>query len=75
MNDVTHLGLYDIPMLANIPNLVYLAPTTKEEYLAMLDWSLEPNEHPVVIRMPGGALVSDGKAVTKDFGRLNTYEV
>lgn len=75
MNDVTHLGLYDIPMLANIPNLVYLAPTTKEEYLAMLDWSIEQNEHPVVIRMPGGALVSDGKAVTKDFGRLNTYEV
>ena len=75
MNDVTHLGLYDIPMLANIPNLVYLAPTTKEEYLAMLDWSIEQNEHPVVIRMPGGALVSDGKSVTKDFGRLNTYEV
>ena len=64
MNDVTHLGLYDIPMLANIPNLVYLAPTTKEEYLAMLDWSIEQNEHPVAIRMPGGALVSDGKAVT-----------
>ena len=40
MNDVTHLGLYDIPMMANIPNLVYLAPTTKEEYLAMLDWSI-----------------------------------
>ena len=75
INDVTHLGLYDIPMLANIPNLVYLAPTTKEEYLAMLDWSIEQNEHPVAIRMPGGALVSDGKAVTKDFGRLNTYEV
>lgn len=75
MNDVTHLGLYDIPMLANIPNLVYLAPTTKEEYLAMLDWSIEQNEHPVAIRMPGGALVSDGKAVTKDFSRLNTYEV
>lgn len=75
MNDVTHLGLYDIPMLANIPNLIYLAPTTKEEYLAMLDWSIEQNEHPVVIRMPGGPLVSDGKAVTKDFGRLNTYEV
>ena len=40
MNDVTHLGLYDIPMLSNIPNLAYLAPTTKEEYLAMLDWSI-----------------------------------
>ena len=75
MNDVTHLGLYDIPMLANIPNLVYLAPTTKEEYLAMLDWSIEQNKHPVAIRIPGGPLISDGKAVTKDFSRLNTYEV
>ena len=40
MNDVTHLGLQDIPMLTSIPGLVYLAPTTKEEYLAMLDWSV-----------------------------------
>ena len=47
MNDVTHLGFQDIPMLSNIPNLVYLAPTTKEEYIAMLDWSIEQNEHPV----------------------------
>ena len=41
----------------------------------MLDWSIEQNEHPVAIRMPGGALVSGGKAVTRDFGRLNTYEI
>lgn len=75
MNDVTHLGLYDIPMMANIPNLVYLAPTTKEEYLAMLDWSIEQNEHPVAIRLPGGAVLSDGNAVTKDFSKLNKYEV
>ncbi len=75
MNDVTHLGLQDVPMMSNIPNLVYLAPTTKEEYLAMLDWSIEQNEHPVAIKLPGGAMVSDGKTVTKDFGRLNTYEV
>ncbi len=75
MNDVTHLGLYDIPMMANIPNLVYLAPTTKEEYLAMLEWSIEQNEHPVAIRLPGGEMVSDGKEVTKDFSKLNKYEV
>lgn len=75
MNDVTHLGLQDIPMLSNIPNLVYLAPTTKEEYLAMLDWSIDQNEHPVAIKLPGGELVSDGKTVTKDFSKLNQYEV
>ena len=75
MNDVTHLGLYDIPMLSNIPNLVYLAPTTKEEYLAMLDWSIEQTEHPVAIKLPGGEMVSDGKQITKDFSTLNKYEM
>ena len=75
MNDVTHLGLQDIPMLSNIPNLVYLAPTTKEEYLAMLDWSVEQMDHPVAIKLPGGPMISDGRTVTKDFGQLNRYEV
>ena len=74
MNDVTHLGIYDIPMMSNIPNLVYLAPTTKEEYLAMLDWSIEQNDHPVAIRVPI-SVVSDGKKVTKDFSKLNECEV
>lgn len=74
MNDVTHLGIYDIPMMSNIPNLVYLAPTTKEEYLAMLDWSIEQNDHPVAIRVPI-SVVSDGKKITKDFSKLNEYEV
>ena len=74
MNDVTHLGIYDIPMMSNIPNLVYLAPTTKEEYLAMLDWSIEQNDHPVAIRVPI-SVVSDGKKVKKDFSKLNEYEV
>lgn len=75
MNDVTHLGLYDIPLMSNIPNLVYLAPTTKEEYLAMLDWSLEQTDHPVAIKLPGGDMVSDGRKITKDFSKLNIYEV
>lgn len=75
MNDVTHLGIYDIPMISNIPNLVYLAPTTKEEYLAMLDWSVEQNEYPVAIRVPEGEYISDGKIIDKDFSKLNKYEV
>ena len=73
LNDVTHLGFYTISMLSNIPNLVYLAPTCKEEYLAMLDWSVEQNSYAVAIKVPGGELISDGKTVTKDFGKLNTY--
>lgn len=75
MSDVTHLGIYDIPMISNIPNMVYLAPTTKEEYLAMLDWSVNQNEHPVAIRIPGGKFISNGNAITKDFSKLNKYEI
>lgn len=75
MNDVTHLGIYDIPMMSNIPNLVYLAPTTKEEYLAMLDWSIEQNEHPVAIRIPCCEFISNGEKITKDFSKLNKYEI
>ena len=75
MNDVTHLGFQDIPMLSNIPNLVYLAPATKEEYLAMLDWSMEQTSYPVAIKLPGGPMISDGSRVTKDFSILNRYEV
>lgn len=75
MTDVTHLGLQDIPMLSNIPELVYLAPTTKEEYLSMLDWSVEQKEMPVAIKLPGGDMISDGREVKKDWSQLNTYEV
>ena len=75
MTDVTHLGLQDIPMLSNIPGLVYLAPTTKEEYLSMLGWSVEQKEMPVAIKLPGGDMISDGREVKKDWSQLNTYEV
>ncbi len=75
MNDVTHLGIYDISMMSNIPNLVYIAPTTKEEYLAMLDWSTEQREHPVAIRIPCCDFISTGEKVTKDFSILNKYEI
>lgn len=75
MNDVTHLGLQDIPMLNSIPGLVYLAPVTKEDYIAMLDWSLTQNEYPVAIKVPGGSMISTGVPVTKDFSKLDTYEI
>ena len=77
-NDATHLGRFDIPMVSNIPNLVYLAPTCREEYLAMLEWGLNQKEHPVAIRVPGGfgceELWSCGHAVTADFSALNTFK-
>lgn len=69
--DETHLGFFDIAMMSNIPNLVYLAPTNCEEYLAMLDWSIEQNEHPVAIRIPCNKLVHTDKPVDKDYSTLN----
>lgn len=69
--DETHLGFFDIAMMSNIPNLVYLAPTNCEEYLAMLDWSIEQDEHPVAIRIPCNKLVHTDKPVEKDYSNLN----
>lgn len=73
--DATHLGSFDIPLISNIPNIVYLAPTTKEEYLKMLDYSVEQTEHPVVIRVPYGEVISTGKEDRTDYSILNKYEV
>ncbi|MGC4019231.1 MAG: 1-deoxy-D-xylulose-5-phosphate synthase [Muricomes sp.] len=75
MNDITHLGLYDIPLMSNIPNLVYLAPTCKEEYFSMLTWAIEQNEHPVAIRVPGMGVTTSGKADNTDYSMLNRYQV
>lgn len=74
MNDVTHLGFYDISMLSNIPNLVYLAPVSKEEYFAMLDWSIEQKEHPVAIRVPVQVISSSYKP-DDDYSCLNKYKI
>ncbi len=71
--DATHLGSFDIPLVANIPNIVYLAPTGKEEYLAMLNWGLKQNEHPVVIRVP--LAVTKGGKAEENYGDLNRYQV
>lgn len=72
--DATHLGCFDIPLISNIPNIVHLAPTTKEEYLSMLNWGLNQTSHPVVIRVPT-QVVSDNRPLPADYDRLNSYEV
>lgn len=56
-SDATHLGTFDISLVSNIPNLLYLQPTSKEEYLAMLDWSLEQNEYSTIICVPGKEVI------------------
>lgn len=74
MNDESHLGIFDIPFLSHIPNLVYLAPTNKEEYLAMLDWSIDQSQHPVAIRVPVGPLES-GRVDQTDYSQLNKNQL
>lgn len=73
--DMTHLGCFDIPLISNIPNMVYLAPTCKEEYLAMLDWAVEQTNHPVAIRVPFSNFIITGKKYSKDYSNLNKYLV
>lgn len=75
MNDVTHLGLYDIPMISNIPNIVYLAPTSKDEYFAMLDWSIEQTKYPVAIRIPANGVISDERKVDTDYSNINKFKI
>ncbi|HIT92598.1 MAG TPA: 1-deoxy-D-xylulose-5-phosphate synthase [Candidatus Stercorousia faecigallinarum] len=73
--DATHLGAFDIPLISNIPNIVYLAPTNKEEYLAMLKYAYSQNERPVAIRVPNVPLVSTGVEDKTDYSILNKFKV
>ncbi|MBR6837476.1 MAG: 1-deoxy-D-xylulose-5-phosphate synthase, partial [Oscillospiraceae bacterium] len=75
MNDITHLGIFDIAMMSNIPNLVYLAPTNCEEYFAMLDWSIEQTKHPVAIRIPCNGVHHSDKPADTDYSDLNRYKI
>jgi len=73
LTDVTHLGIFAISAFSNIPNLVMLAPTSKEEYLNMLDWSIEQKEHPVMILIPGNQVTS--RPADKDYSQINTFKI
>ena len=75
MNDVTHLGFFDIPLFANIPNLVFLAPASLDEYMAVLRWSVTQTTHPVMIRMPVSGYEESPYDVRTDYSTLNTYQV
>lgn len=75
MNDITHIGFYDIPMLNNIPNLVYLAPTCWEEYKAMMAWGIQQTAHPVAIRVPGGAVTHSDEQFDEDYSELNRFKM
>ncbi len=75
LNDVTHLGIFTISEFSHIPNLVILAPTNKDEYISMLEWSIEQKEHPVMILMPGNGVICDGRKADEDYSNINKYKV
>ena len=75
MNDITHICLFDIPMLCSIPGLIYLAPTTCEEYFAMLRWAIQQDQKPVAIRVPSNGVVHTSEPVDTEYGYEPKYQV
>lgn len=67
MNDVTHLGLFDVAMVSNIPNIKMISATSAEEYVAMIEWAVAQTDYPVVVRTPGGAVCHSSRQVNSDF--------
>nr|QJR97905.1 1-deoxy-D-xylulose-5-phosphate synthase [uncultured Prevotella sp.] len=75
MNDITHICLFDIPMLTSIPNLLYLAPTTCEEYFAMLRWAITQEKMPVALRVPSNGVNHTAEDVDKEYSYTPSYKV
>lgn len=75
MNDITHICLFDIPMLCSIPGLIYLAPTTCEEYFAMMRWAILQDNKPIAIRVPSNGVVHTTDNVDEVYGYEAKYKV
>ena len=75
MNDITHICLFDIPMLCSIPGLIYLAPTTCEEYFAMMRWAIQQDQKPIAIRTPSNGVVHTAEPVDAEYGYAPKYKV
>lgn len=75
MNDITHICLFDIPMLCSIPGLTYLAPTTCEEYFAMLRWAISQEKKPIAIRVPSNGVHHTSEKVDSEYGHEPKYKV
>ena len=75
MNDITHICLFDIPMLCSIPGLIYLAPTTCEEYFAMMRWAILQDKKPIAIRVPSNGVVHTTEKVDEEYSYESKYKV
>lgn len=75
MNDITHICLFDIPMLCSIPGLIYLAPTTCEEYFAMLRWAISQDKKPIALRQPSNGVIHTSEPVDTEYSFEPKYKV
>ncbi len=75
MNDITHICLFDIPMLCSIPGLIYLAPTTCEEYFSMLRWAILQDKKPIAIRIPSNGVHHTTETVDREYAYEAKYKV
>lgn len=75
MNDITHICLFDIPMLTSIPNLLYLAPTTCEEYFSMMKWAIKQDKMPVAIRVPSNGVNHTDEAQQEEYSFSAQYKI
>lgn len=74
MNSNTHIALCDIQLFAHIPNMIYLAPASKEEYFQMFRFATTQKAHPVGIRVPAN-MVETGEKDTTDYSEYNKNKV
>ncbi len=71
MNSNTHIAMCDIQMFAHIPNLIYLAPSSNEEFVQMFSYATTQKHHPVAIRVVNN-LKSTGVADDTDYSVLKS---
>ncbi len=69
----THLGVFDQVMISNLPNWIYLAPTTLAEEKDMMEWAIKQRKHPVAIKMPTKP-VPAGEDVKRDYSEIK-YDI
>lgn len=74
MNSNTHIALCDIQEFSHVPNLIYLAPSSTEEYKKMFEFATSQKEHPVGIRVPGN-MIDSGIEDTTDYSIYNKNKV
>lgn len=74
INDMTHLGFFDVAMISNIPGIEFIAAANRQEYIAMIDYAIDCTDHPVFVRTPGGRAVESTKEVNTDFRRYDVVE-